>query len=350
MPNRGNPDLIDQIRTVMAAAPGGVIPFSEFMRLALYAPGLGYYAAGSEQRVGRGGDFYTSVSVGAVFGQLLAGHFLAAQPRLAQVVEQGANDGQLALDLLAHLPHGTDYVIIEPFPALRAIQRQRLGDRARWVDSIADLEGGICGRFICNELLDAFPVQQLRRIGGQWQEIHLNADFDERPLPPSSAALAAEIGQVLGGRGLPDGYTTELHLQANAWMAELVAHLRPGARATIIDYGHEADDYYAPHRSSGTLRGYRDHRQVVDYLDSIGDTDLTASVNFTRLAEVAGQPAAATQDQHHFLIEAARPWLAAIEATGKAPDADQQKRLRQFQTLIHPSFMGRSFKVLEICG
>jgi SAM-dependent MidA family methyltransferase len=122
--------------------------------------------------------------------------------------------------------------------------------------------------------------------------------------------------------------------------------MQPGARATIIDYGHDADDYYAAERNDGTLRGYRAHRQVTRYQEHIGETDLTASVNFSRLAEVLG--ARPATDQHHFFIEAAKPWLAEIESTGAAPDGDTQKLLRQFNTLIHPGLMGRSFKVLEI--
>jgi SAM-dependent MidA family methyltransferase len=345
MPISGNPSLIARISAEISASPTGAIPFATFMRLALYDPDFGYYAAGSEQRVGRGGDFYTSVSVGEIFGQLLAQHFLEAQPDLGQIVEQGANDGQLACDLLRHLPAELDYIIIEPYPALRAVQQEKIGRRVRWVDSISQIEAGITGRFLCNELLDALPVQRVRIESGRWKEIHLSEDFEEHLLPPSSPELEREIESVLQPRDLPDGYTTELHLEANAWTRELVGHLQPGSRATIIDYGHEADDYYAPQRDDGTLRGYRNHQQVTRVLEHIGETDLTASLNFTRIAELAG--AAGAIDQHHFLIGAAKPWLAAIEATGEAPDAATQKHLRQFQTLIHPAMMGQSFKVLD---
>lgn len=345
MPVRGHPGLLDRISAKIGTSPAGALPFPEFMRLALYDPDFGYYAAGSNQRVGRGGDFYTSVSVGGLFGQLLGQHFLSEQPGLGQIVEQGAHDGQLADDILSHLPGAIDYVIVEPFPALRTLQRTKLGDRARWVDSIEEIEGGITGRFLCNELLDALPVHRLRLDAGRWHEIHLNAKFEELLLPPSSTELESEIGIVLEPRDLPDGYTTELHLEANAWARDLVGRMQPGARATVIDYGHVADDYYAPHRNDGTLRGYRDHKQVTRYLEHIGETDLTTSVNFTRIAEIANAPAAI--DQHHYLIGAARPWLAEIESTGRAPDAATQKLLRQFQTLIHPAMMGRSFKVLE---
>jgi SAM-dependent MidA family methyltransferase len=342
----GNPNILDQIAAKIAASPTRTIPFAQFMRLALYHPEHGYYAAGSAPRVGRDGDFYTSVSVGECFGRLLAQHFQNSQPGLAQIVEQGANDGQLAADLLDHLPPGIDYLIIEPFPALRELQRAKLGDRARWVDSIDDIEGGIRGRFICNELLDALPVQRVRLEDGRWREIHINHEFEEVARDITDPALAEEIDSVLASRELPDGYTTELHLEANAWTRKLVAAMRVGARATIIDYGHEADDYYAPERNDGTLRGYRDHQQVTRHLEHIGETDLTASVNFTRIADIAGAPG--TVDQHHFFIEAARPWLAQIESTGRAPDAETQKLLRQFNTLIHPGLMGQSFKVLEI--
>ncbi|MGI9239945.1 MAG: class I SAM-dependent methyltransferase [Verrucomicrobiales bacterium] len=346
MPKSGISDLIDRISGEIEASPGGAIPFSRFMQLALYDPLDGYYAGGSAQRVGRAGDFYTSVSVGECFGKLLASHFLSSQPELDQVVEQGANDGQLAADLLANLPAGVDYVIIEPHPKIRARQLARLGERVRWVDSIDEIRGGIRGRFVCNELLDAFPVQRVRRVAGGWREIYIDASFEEITLPITDARLDDEVAGVLGGRDLPEAYTSEIHLQANAWIEGLSENLQAGSRATIIDYGHEADDYYSPARNDGTLRGFREHQQTTHILEHIGETDLTASLNFSRLAELAGAPPAT--DQHHFLIAAARPWLGEIEAAGTAPDAAAQKLLRQFNTLIHPGLMGRSFKVLEI--
>ena len=346
MPISGQPELLERIAAAIAAAPGSALPFSDFMRCALYDPDFGYYASGGQQRVGRGGDFYTSVSVGACFGQILAHQFLAQQPGLGQVVEQGANDGQLAEDLLRHLPAELEYIIIEPFPALRARQEERLGDRVRWVDEIGEIAGGITGRFVCNELLDAFPVRRVQRSEDGWQEMHISPEFEEVPLPISNDELESEVAHVLGARDLPLGYTTELHLEANAWMRQLVRHLQPGSRATVIDYGHGADDYYANERDDGTLRGYREHRQVAQgWLEQVGETDLTASLNFSRLAEIASAPPPV--DQHHYLIEAAKPWLSSIEESGRPPDADTQKLLRQFQTLIHPGLMGRSFKVLE---
>jgi SAM-dependent MidA family methyltransferase len=163
------------------------------MQLALYDPDDGYYASGSKQRVGRGGDFYTSVSVGECFGKLLAAHFINSQPGLKQIVEQGANDGQLAEDLLAHLPDGTDYLIIEPIPALRERQREKLGGRARWVESIDEIEAGIEGRFVCNELLDAFPVQRVRFEAGEWQEIFIDHQFEEVVRAPSTTELEMEL-------------------------------------------------------------------------------------------------------------------------------------------------------------
>ncbi|MFT4547922.1 MAG: SAM-dependent MidA family methyltransferase [Pseudoalteromonas tetraodonis] len=341
----GNSQLIDRIRTVIGKSASGSLPFAEFMRLALYDPDFGYYAAGSEQRVGRAGDFYTSVSVGKCFGNLLAAHFLARQPDLKQVVEQGANDGQLAADLLAHLPANVDYLIVEPFESMREIQREKLGERARWVERIEDIPGGITGRFICNELLDALPVQRVHHDAEGWKEIHIDAEFNEVHAPITSIELQKEIAAVLADRDLPDDYTTELHLSANQWAQQLHASMLPGSAATIIDYGHQAGDYYSPERSDGTLRGYRDHQQVTRYLEHIGETDLTASVNFSRIAEILG--AGKTIDQHHFLIEAAKPWLKEIESTGQAPDAATQKLLRQFNTLIHPGMLGQSFKVLE---
>ena len=348
MPPSGKTALIERIVEKISDSPGSSLPFAAFMELVLYDPDSGYYASNSDQRVGRDGDFFTSVSVGECFGKLLAAHFLSADPTLHQVVEQGANDGQLARDLLTHLPPGIDYIIVEPFPAMRELQRQELAGQTgiRWVESLDQIDGGITGRFVCNELLDAFPVERVRRRAAGWTQIHIDRQFEEIEVEITDPQLAAEVSAVLGQRDLPEGYTTEIHLRANEWITQMLDHLRPGSAATVIDYGHEADDYYSVERRDGTLRGFRDHKQVTDLFAEIGETDLTASVNFTRLAEFAGR--STVIDQHHFLIEAARPWLAEIESRGEAPDEQTQALLRQFNTLIHPGLMGRSFKVLEI--
>ena len=138
---------------------------------------------------------------------------------------------------------------------------------------------------------------------------------------------------------------------SRSWMSR-AARLFEKGLWWVIDYGYGSDDYYAPHRTDGTLRCYRNHRATENPFEAPGDLDITAHVNFTDLrkaAEAAGLKERLFTDQHHFLIEAAKPWLLSME--GKPPGPEVARRMRQFQTLTHPSIMGQQFKVAEYsCG
>jgi len=304
--------------------------------------------------------------VGETFGFLLA-HRIAsewetgfARGRPFVVVEQGGHDGQLARDILAGLRElgsplleTLEYRLVEPREELRKSLESHFSanpDPAiRVVSSLREASAPI-GIFLCNELLDAFPVDLLLFEDGLWHErqVGWNAaahhpEFVTRPLRPEWTDFVAALGA-----GFPEGYGTEICPMLDEWVAEVAALFTRGLW-WIIDYGYERADYYLPRRSSGTLRGYRGHRSTEDPFAHPGKQDLTCHVDFTRVEEAAvrtGLSRRAFTDQHHFLMEAARPWLLSLE--GRTPEASTAKRLRQFQTLTHPSLMGQQFKVMEL--
>jgi SAM-dependent MidA family methyltransferase len=343
------------------------------MALCLYDAGHGYYASPATRPIGRDGDFHTSVSVGAGFGFFLA---LAIEQRWREdfdgatpflIVEQGAHDGQLALDIVSGLrEHGGRwgesrafrYLIHEPDSSRRLELETRLrevspGGEITVVATVPTTPAS-AGLFLCNELLDAFPVHRVRWESGAWRERRVGAGEGETfrwisaDIAPGGP-LAAELEGIVPA-DFPDGYTTELCLGYDAWMAAASRWFHPRGIWWVIDYGFEAADFFAPERREGTLRCYRDHRVTDDPFHAVGAADLTSDVNFTRLDRAAAASGLARReftDQHHFLTRAAAPWLHGIEAGGPPELERNRRRLRQFQTLTHPGMMGRSFKVAE---
>jgi len=360
--------LFDLVFQRIAKSPDISMSFVEFMEISLYHDDYGYYTEPFSRVIGRPGDFYTSVSVGATFGFLLAHAFRSAwQGEFGGagrpvIVEQGAHDGRLARDVMSGLraidpvfAGDVVYRIIEPRPAVRAALEERLArdPEGRGIEVVGDVAAAkaSCGLFLCNELLDAFPVHCLVYLEGEWHErcVGLNGSGDglawvSRSLPEPLRPFAAELGH-----GFCDGYHTEVALSVDHWMAENATLFEEKGIWWIIDYGYERVDYYAPSRRTGTLRCYQGHRASEDPFASPGRQDITAHLDFTRLEEAAvrsGLKRSRFTDQHHFLIDAARPWLLSLE--GQVPDAATAKRLRQFQTLTHPSLMGQQFKVMEL--
>lgn len=340
-------------------SPQKSIPFSDYMMMALYDDNHGYYANPENRAVGRKGDFYTSVSVGEMFGFLLAQKISATRESNFKnkepftVVEQGAHDGQLALDILNALrdsgKNDIQYRIVDPRGATRDWLTRRFAEAgfADQVSVVADLESarGEQGIFLSNELLDAFPFHRLEFDGKNWLELQVGLkegalSWVERPLPGELQQYADELGDQFDS-----SYTTEVCPAMEDWMAD-ASMLFDQGQWWMIDYGHESSDYFAPHRKDGTYRCYRNHRAAEDPFDHPGEIDITAHVNFTHLqraAENAGLGCHPLTDQHHFLVEAAKRWLLSIE--GKPPGPEVAKKLRQFQTLTHPGMMGTQFKV-----
>jgi len=337
------------------------------MELALYCPKSGYYERANDQ-IGRNGDFYTNVSSGSLFGEVLAFQFthwlknVASNP--LHLVEAGAHDGQLASDILDWLKQQRpevfsrlEYWFIEPSQGRQAWQQARLeqfAGRVHWTQSLQALpKSGIHGVIFSNELLDAFPVHRLvcdrawrRRI--EWGDGLSKDQFVWSPLPRIERDWNAELAQA--GFELspelkavvPDGFVIEHSPEARTWWQQAAAALRQGKLLTI-DYGLSAQQFLSPERSRGTLRGYRHHQMVSDVLANPGEQDLTSHVNFTQLQK-AGEDEGLKTDA--FLTQA--QFLTAIAGTmwSDGNGALSPNRARQFQTLTHPEHLGRSFRVL----
>lgn len=343
----------------------GAIPFAQFMQLALYDSRHGYYSGVSQRQIGRHGDFFTSVSVGPFFGELLAFQFTQwihdlarQQPRDAsgqvfQIVEAGAHDGQLAWDVLEAIQRTEpvffstlQYWIVEPFAARRANQETKLRQfgNVRWFASVTDMPARVDGVFFSNELLDAMPVHVFRwsvaaqvwmEMGVAWRE----NQFVWEPLPAPTINPPQLPDELLAL--LPDGYVVECSPAAVRWWREAAGALSHGKLMTI-DYGGTLEELLSPGRSSGTLRAYARHRVGSDVLEKPGEQDITAHVNFSEIrhaGEVVGLKTEAFTTQSQFLTTIAREMWTR---TGSWP----QHQVRQFQTLTHPEHLGRPFRVL----
>jgi len=325
----------------------GPVSFAWFMEQGLYHPQHGYYSS-DRATIGRRGDYFTSVNVGPLFGQLLAVQFAEIWERLGKIdnftiVEQGAHHGEFARDVLAlaqksrsEFFEALHYRIVEPFPNLQDRQSQTLSEFCAKVDWSNSLEPFI-GVHFSNELLDAMPVHLLVSTGDGWRErfVALEGDkfvFVEQPLVDRSLPRLPER---------PVGYETEINLAALDWLDDLAAKLTCGY-VVVIDYGLSRDDFYAPHRTGGTLQVRAQHRPLPSPLDEIGLADITAHVNWTSLAaraETRGLRGLGFTDQHHFVT-------GIISELPALPEDSKTKRA--LQTLLHPEMLGRAFQVLGL--
>ncbi len=329
----------------------GPLTFREFMELALYHPQWGYYAS-SSQRIGKEGDFFTSVSVGSLFGRLLArqiGEMLGVVEPPLTVVEMGAGEGHLARDVVEGLlgmgRRSFTYGIVERSPAMRERQHQILEGISLvvWAESVGDL-APFRGVVFSNELVDSFPVHLVEMTEAGLQEVYVDLEdgrLVERLLEPSTPELEGYFGEL--GVDLPVGFRTEVNLEALGWIQEVAASLEQGFLVTI-DYGYPSHELYQPYRSRGTLMAYRGHRSSEDLLDSPGEQDLTSHVNFSALkhwGEKAGLTTLGFTDQSHFLLSLGI--LDVVSGGGNEPDT---KEILRAKTLIMPGGMGDTFKVL----
>lgn len=322
----------------------GPLPFADYMSRCLYHPGHGYYARPDSLTVSKKGDFMTSVSVGPLFGNLLARRlhrfWLANHgPPSFTVLEPGAHDGSLALDVLdaarqidPSFHQAIHYVVIEPLAGRRPLLEKRLGDRAAVLASPTECEAPF-GALLANEVLDALPVPLFLKSGDGWHEVLVTTDggglaWDTRPAAPPFPG------------NLPEGYLTEGPPDFRSFLAPFVKSLKRGL-FLWIDYGLDQASLLNPGRTAGTLRCFSRHSSKVHPLDRPGEQDLTADVNFTALEKAArdfGQEGHPAMNQSRYLTHLAREWLL------KDPSS---AGIRQFQTLTHPSQFGNRFHALE---
>jgi SAM-dependent MidA family methyltransferase len=334
----------------------GPISCQRFIELALYHPLLGYYSQ-ERLRIGRKGDFITNVSVGKIFGELLADEIvelweILGRPTEFTIVEAGAETGELASDLLSCLSQSQpsvswNYVIAEPSEAKQRQQRQQLsGTMIRWVSSLNEL-GPITGIIIGNEILDAIPPRVVQFSGNEWWEVSVAVEkggFKFTLEPVKDPRLAAEIDTI--PEHLPQPYKTEINLAAQDWTRAVAETLRRGF-ILLIDYGYSRVDYYSPLRTEGTLTAYRNQRRQADIFEGIGETDITAHIDFTAIAEAglnAGCHLLGFTDQHHFMVGAGESRMRDFENGHDRQERDQF--LRTYKMLMHPEMMGLAFKYL----
>ena len=326
------------------ARNAGWLPFDRFMALALYAPGLGYYAsAGAKFGVlpQSGSDFVTAPELSPRFGRALARQVAQALEASGtdEVWEFGAGSGALAAQLLEALgARVRRYTIVDLSGWLRERQQARLathGDRVRWVDALPDALAGV---IVGNEVLDAMPVQLLHFDGVRWFERGVVADTQCADAGFAWADRPTDLSPPWDGPFTP-GAVTEIHPQAEAFIATLAERLTRGA-AFFIDYGFPAAEYHHPQRDGGTLMCHRAHRADADPLADVGLKDITAHVDFTALA-LAGQNAGLEvigyASQAHFLMNCGV--LEGLE------DADV-KTIANTQKLLTEHEMGELFKVI----
>jgi SAM-dependent MidA family methyltransferase len=352
----GNPELIEIIRAEIGA--NGPIPFARFMELALYHPQHGYYASG-RTNIGRRGDFFTNVSVGPLFGKLLAAQFAEIWEKLErpadfEIVEQGAHDGVFAADVLTALRQSasdcfaaTSYLIVEPFPIWRERQKENLrefAEKTSWVASIDDMEPFV-GIHFSNELFDSLPVHLIVSGGVAdgatvWNEKFVTLAADNFAF---ANANANRSGLPLDHLGFfPAGFETEVNLAAPKLMSEIAANLSRGVILTI-DYGFPRAELYSLHRSQGSLQIRAKQKKLSSPFEQIGLADISAHAEWTSLAEAAksfGATPIGFTDQHHFLTGIISRFF---------PDADfDSSEKRALQTLLHPEMLGRNFQALAL--
>ena len=348
------------------------ITFAEFMTLALYHPDYGYYSSG-QVAIGAKGDFFTASSLGPDFGELLAEQLaemwlILDYPKPFQIVEMGAGLGDLAIDILNYwqsnypdLLQNVEYSIIEESPSLIATQQEKLqswrekGINLSW-KNWSDLENNsVTGCFFSNELIDAFPVHQVIWQDNQLQEIYVGENQGElieiiaQLSTPELLNYFEKVQIKIDKSDYPDGYRTEVNLQALDWLNRISQKLNKGYLLTI-DYGYSAQKYYHPQRSQGTLQCYYQHRYHADPFVNLGLQDITTHVHFTALENQGKSISLETlgfTQQGLFLMSLGLGDRLAELSTGKFNFAEIFKRRDALHQLIDPTGLGKFGVLLQ---
>jgi len=342
-------ELTRLIRAEIRAA-GGWLDFARCMELALYAPGLGYYSAGST-KLGPSGDFVTAPELSALFGLALARTLRVELGEIAApaILELGAGSGALAATILDALEdRSPSYFILEPSADLRERQRRalaRFAGRVSWLDRLPQRPN--VDAVVANEVLDALPVSRFakraERVVPRGVVEHGDGfAWDDGPERDELTAAVGALERALGAQ-LPDGYESELVLELPAWIASVSSVLERGSML-LVDYGLVRREYYHPQRWSGTLICHYRHRAHDDPFLFPGLQDLSAWVDFSACADAAraaGLEVAGFTTQAQFLLAtlAAEPPLAVMDASALRDSS-------ALKTLLLPGEMGERFKVL----
>ena len=346
-------------------AAGGHLPFWKFMELALYAPGLGYYSAGA-RKFGPGGDFTTAPERSPLFSACVADALTPVLQQLgpdAVFMEIGGGSGAFAETCLAKLLANdalpARYAILEPSADLRERQRERLQARlppllfelVEWLDG--PIQEPWSGVLFANEVIDALPTPRFTIRDGEVFEGHVALDGEGRFLRtdrPAEPMLAAAVRHV--ERQLPEpfaeGYRSEVLAQLPYWIQAVMGAMRDGAML-FVDYGYARGEYYQPQRRDGTLRAFRQHHVTDDVFAWPGLQDITASVDFTALAEAgvgAGFEFAGYCSQASFLLGNRLQENLALAESRAADDVARHALRSQVKHLTLPSEMGERFQAI----
>lgn len=355
--------LVRHLREEIAAH--GPMPFSRFMERCLYAPGLGYYSAG-KPKFGKAGDFITAPELGDLFAQCVATNVAPVLEKLgaqADMLELGGGSGAFAGDVLvaleavAALPRR--YLILEPSADLRERQRERLREalpaplfaRVAWLDRPPQEPWR--GVLFANEVIDALPATRFALLQGEVYEEHVVTESTGgfvRSTRPADALVRGAVRHLERSLGQPfaEGYRSELLPQLPYWMQAVAGSLEAGLML-FIDYGHPRREYYRPDRDDGTLRAFYRQRMHNDVLRHPGLQDLTASVDFTALAE-AGRSAefdvAAYLPQAQFLMASGLQEIFERAHAEASDEAERYALAQQVKHLTLPGAMGERFQVM----
>lgn len=350
------------IRNEIAA--NGPLPFSRFMELAMYAPGLGYYSAG-KTKFGAAGDFITAPELGSLFARCVA---RAVAPTLrelgadAQMLELGGGSGAFAFDCLGELAKldalPARYAMLEPSADLRERQRERLSmlpaelaARAIWIDRPPEQDWH--GVLFANEVLDALPATRFCvRDGEVFEEHVIDAGADgfasvDLPADGFTANAVRHIERDLG-HGFADGYRSEVLPQLPFWIQAVCGSLQRGM-ALFVDYGYARREYYRSDRRDGTLMAMYRHRAHDDVLSRVGLQDLTSFVDFSALAEAgkrAGFELAGLGTQADFLMANGLDQVFADAHANATDEAARYRLSQEVKRLTLPSEMGETFKAI----
>ncbi|WP_373478603.1 class I SAM-dependent methyltransferase [Geminocystis sp.] len=303
--NKDHNPLLEKIFEIIHNSPDKQITFAEYMDLCLYDSDYGYYNS-EKIIIGNQGDFFTSPSLSTDFGELLAIQLeefwqTLGKPSSFQLVEMGAGNGNLALTIinyiLSHYPnfaHSLEYIIIEKSKALKTKQQDLLTNKfgnlikLKWCDLDSISDNSITGCFFSNELIDAMSVHLITFREKQLQEIYLTENNSQLLTKYDSLSTNEIVNYfdtlsiTFDSETYPENYQTEVNLNSIQWLKQVFTKLKQGFLLTI-DYGYNAQKYYHPQRSQGTLKCYYNHRHHDNPYVNIGSQDITSHVNFTAL-------------------------------------------------------------------
>jgi SAM-dependent MidA family methyltransferase len=344
----------------------GRITFADFMAACLYEPGLGYYTSPG-RKVGAEGDFYTSISVHAAFGRVIAREIAQmwrcmGSPAVFTLVECGAGNGRLACDIMDYLAEretplygNLKLVLVEKEPTLESAQHEMLAaheGHVAWLspEEFASGHFTFSGCLYSNELIDALPVHRVLMTAEGLQEIYVtlkDGEFSEETGPLSTPAIQEHLSRI--AVALHAGQQAEINLAAPFWLAEASRTLQKGFILTI-DYGYPAMELYAPHRTRGTLLCYHRHQTEENPYIRLGKQDITAHVDFTTLmkrGEELGLQSDWFGEQYRFLLSTGI--VEEIEEIERSDASDEHKlklRLALKKLILPEGGMGDTFRVL----